>query len=365
MLKIISLLLLISANAQAEPLSGATAEAAAGITVAQSSAPALNDARRLIQHGQDDEAIGVLGQLLQASPDNFQAWFLLGVTQAKQRRFHDAIASFGKVVALQPKLAEPHNNLAVIYNELGDFRAAVKELEASLQLKPDYATAHENIGDLYVKLAADAYRKALQEDSRPALRQRYERLLHIHQADDHPSAAETHPGSTVSPGSALQSQKTAIVPTQAPPAPSTAPVPNSAKQPPANRVGQTVSPRVADSAGSQGAIPAAMAAVQAWRSAWSRQDVPAYFKAYSDTFDVGPRFKTLKQWQHYKQRVISKRAFIRVTLEHIKAQLLPDGEIKIVFLQHFRSDAFNSDDIKELRLKAGRDGWKIVYETSK
>ncbi|MFQ5519365.1 MAG: tetratricopeptide repeat protein, partial [Mariprofundus sp.] len=141
--------------------------------------PTLASAEALLEQGREADAITQLKQLLKSKPANYQAWFLLGVTEAGQRRFHDAIASFRQVISLQPKLAEPHNNLAVIYNELGDFRAAVQELEASLQLKPDYVTAQENIGDLYVKLAADAYRQALDKADNAALRQRYKRLLRI------------------------------------------------------------------------------------------------------------------------------------------------------------------------------------------
>jgi len=385
MLKIISLLLLlISCNAQAAQAVDHNARQASehitAQTVVQHIAPSIEHARALIERGLDNKAIGVLGQLLQTRPDNFQAWFLLGVTQAKQRRFHDAITSFGKVVALQPALAEPHNNLAVIYNELGDFRAAVTELEASLQLKPDYATAHENIGDLYVKLAADAYRKALQEDDRPALRQRYERLLHIRQPDQagHQSAvvsetrvpptgaSDTAPQSPAAAGPVAKPVEQAVA-VQQQPATAPAVALNTAKQHIVPQHNSAVRP--APVAASQRPViqddmQAAMAALEAWRSAWNRQDIPAYFASYSDDFDVGSRFKSLEQWKQYKQWVIKKRAFIRVTLENIKANPLPNGEIKLVFLQHFRSDSFNSDDIKTILLKPSQHGWKIVYEAS-
>jgi len=404
MLNIISLLalLLISGHASAEQV------------LAQSALPSISDARALIEQGQDNDAIGALGQLLKNSPDNFQAWFLLGVTQAKQRRFHDAVLSFGKVVALQPKLAEPHNNLAVIYNELGDFRAAVKELEASLKLKPDYATAHENIGDLYVKLAADAYRKALKKDGRPALRQRYDRLLHIRGAHktELATASETERPDAPDKQAPDQRPNQSVAggqPTEQPIAQRTTKQASATqattlateKKPVAKQAGSennnpiqvvqagNVQPKAVVQAAvlngdkkdnivkkpaasgrdvkatePQDATRSAMAAVEAWRSAWNRQDMSAYFAAYSDAFDFGPRFETLQQWKHYKQWAITKRTFIRVTLENIEAKILPDGEIRLVFLQHFRSDSFNSDDIKEMLLRQSQDGWKIIHEAS-
>jgi len=414
----------------------------AGQPAAQGVVLSISDVRTLIEQGRENDAIGALGQLLKSSPDDFQAWFLLGVTQAKQRRFHDAIISFGKVVSLQPKLAEPHNNLAVIYNELGEFRAAVKELEASLKLKPDYATAHENIGDLYVKLAANAYRKALTADGRPALRQRYDRLLHIWGAQK-PVRTPAHKSDIAVDKQAVQTAKSDIVQqpavdqagiladesvaTQAPVLPEQ-PVteqyiadgkpdehvsaqkrstprtvisntenkaiakpetgenkhpiqplfarvilPETAPETPVLNAGHTDNvakkqialPGTVKSPKPQGDIKSAIAAVEAWRSAWNRRDVPAYFTAYSDAFDFGARFKTLQQWKQYKQRVITKRTFIRVTLENLEAKQLPEGEIRLVFLQHFRSDSFNSDDIKEMLLRQTQDGWKIIDESSR
>jgi len=434
MLKIISLLvlLLISGNAHAEQI--------AEQVIAQNTLPSISNARALIEQGQDNDAISMLGQLLKNSSEDFQAWFLLGVTQAKQRRFHDAVVSFGKVVSLQPKLAEPHNNLAVIYNELGDFRAAVKELEASLKLKPDYATAHENIGDLYVKLAADAYRKALVADGRPALRQRYDRLLHIRdahapahkpdtavdkqagqtatsdmvqhaaveqdgllpeaaaaskaKASDAPEQpgpdqhiADGNPGKPSSAQKLSTAQAVVLATENKPVAKPAAsenrrpiqPLPAATTQPEAALERPVLhgdnKDHIAEKAGAptgavksptaQDDIKSAMAAVEAWRSAWNRQDVPAYFAAYSDAFDFGARFETLEQWKQYKQWVITKRTFIRVTLENIVARKLANGEIRLVFLQHFRSDSFNSDDIKKMLLRQTQDGWKIIYEASR
>jgi len=362
MLKIISLLLvlLISGNANAEQ--GAQQGAA------QTTLLSTKHARALIGQGRDNDAISTLVQLLKNTPDDFQSWFLLGVTQARLRRFHDAVISFGKVAALQPTLAEPHNNLAVIYNELGDFRAAVKELEASLKLRPNYATAHENIGDLYVKLAADAYRKALKEDANPALRQRYDRLLHIRKGHTPKAATGARPVLTIMPTTAhnpgaeqnqvLAESKTAFESKAVDTIHqlSRGQANTEIKHPQARSAQQVLD--------TQGDIKAAMAAVEVWRSAWNRQDLPAYFAAYSRAFDVGTRFKTLQQWQQYKQRVITKRSFIKVTLGHIEAKKLANGEIRLVFLQHFRSDAFNSDDMKEVLLRQSRDGWKIIHEAS-
>ena len=47
-----------------------------------------------------------------------------------------------------PSCAEPHNNLAALYAAAGDYGKARAELEETIRLNPDYAPAHENLGDV-------------------------------------------------------------------------------------------------------------------------------------------------------------------------------------------------------------------------
>jgi tetratricopeptide (TPR) repeat protein len=62
-------------------------------------------------------------------------------------------------------LPEPYNNLAVLYASQGQYDNARAALEMAIRTNPSYATAHENLGDVYAKLASQAYSKALQLDS--------------------------------------------------------------------------------------------------------------------------------------------------------------------------------------------------------
>jgi tetratricopeptide (TPR) repeat protein len=47
----------------------------------------------------------------------------------------------------------------------GQYDKASLALEKAIKTHPSYATAHENLGDIYAKMASDAYDKALQLDS--------------------------------------------------------------------------------------------------------------------------------------------------------------------------------------------------------
>lgn len=60
-----------------------------------------------------------------------------------------------------PEIPEPFNNLAVLYAESGELSLAREALEAALRSNPNYATALENLGDVYRRMAHDSYSRAL------------------------------------------------------------------------------------------------------------------------------------------------------------------------------------------------------------
>lgn len=57
-------------------------------------------------------------------------------------------------------LPEPYNNLAVLVAAGGQLDRARALLETALRLDPAYRTAHENLGDVFVRLAQRAYEAA-------------------------------------------------------------------------------------------------------------------------------------------------------------------------------------------------------------
>jgi len=116
---------------------------------------------QLLKAGKPAEALAKADQRLAATPRDPQLRFLRGVAQADAGKQNDAIVTFTKLTEEYPELPEPYNNLAVIYasqNQLDKSRAA---LEMAIRTNPSYATAHENLGDIYAKLASQAYNKAL------------------------------------------------------------------------------------------------------------------------------------------------------------------------------------------------------------
>jgi tetratricopeptide (TPR) repeat protein len=97
-------------------------------------------------------------------PRDAQARFLKAVILTEQGNSREAIDIFTRLTQDFPELPEPYNNLAVIYAAQGQYEKARAALEQSIRTQPSYATAYENLGDVYAKLASQAYDKALQLD---------------------------------------------------------------------------------------------------------------------------------------------------------------------------------------------------------
>jgi Flp pilus assembly protein TadD len=121
----------------------------------------LSEVTRLHHAGQSDAALERAERYLATKPKDAQMRFLKAVVLADIGKRADAIALLQQLVQDFPELPEPHNNLAALYAADGDYGKARAELEESLRLNPNYATAHENLGDIFVMLANQSYARAL------------------------------------------------------------------------------------------------------------------------------------------------------------------------------------------------------------
>ena len=124
----------------------------------------LGDVQRLYYSGQAEVAMQRADQFLATTPNDPQMRFMKGVMLADAKRDGEAIAIFQKLTEDHPDLAEPYNNLAALYAAGGDYAKARATLEQALRTNPSYATAHENLGDVYAALAAQSYGRALKLD---------------------------------------------------------------------------------------------------------------------------------------------------------------------------------------------------------
>jgi Flp pilus assembly protein TadD len=124
------------------------------------------DVNQLLHSGRFAEALAKADQYIAAKPRDPQMRFLKGVVQTEMGRTADAITTFTQLTQEYPELPEPYNNLAVLYAGRNEFDKARASLEAAVRANPGYAVAHENLGDVYAKLAEVSYAKAQQLDPR-------------------------------------------------------------------------------------------------------------------------------------------------------------------------------------------------------
>jgi Flp pilus assembly protein TadD len=119
------------------------------------------DISQLLKLGKSAEAQTLVDAKLAVKPADPQLRFLKGVTLRQLGEQALAIDTFTQLTQDYPELPEPYNNLAVLYAAQGQYDRARVTLEMAIRAKPDYATAYENMGDVYARLANQAYNKAL------------------------------------------------------------------------------------------------------------------------------------------------------------------------------------------------------------
>ncbi len=135
---------------------------AATLLVSLAHADEYADINRLIGASQYVEALAKAEAYLASKPRDPQMRFLKGVIQSETGKPSEAMATFIHITEDYPELPEPYNNLAVLYASQNQFDKARAALEMAIRINPGYATAYENLGDVYAQLASQAYSKALQ-----------------------------------------------------------------------------------------------------------------------------------------------------------------------------------------------------------
>lgn len=325
-----------------------------GLLLALFAGPVLGDEMdvitKLLRSGQLAEALDRANTSLSERPGDPQIRFLKGLILTEQSKTPEAIAVFTKLTEDHPDLPEPFNNLAVLFASSGQYDKARAALDMAIRTNPTYATAHENLGDVYAKLASQAYDKALQIDSGS------------NSARSKLTLVRTLTGNTT--------VATADQAKQQPASKSSVPAPASAVSPIApapakDRIGKAASAVAAAPAASQtGASDrdAVIGAVTGWAKAWSSRDVEAYLNYYANDFQT-PGKQSRKAWEAERRSRIEGKE--RISIEVETPQVSLNGNTATVrFQQAYRSDRLNSTSSKTLSMAKLDGRWLIVRERS-
>lgn len=311
-----------------------------GLMVALSASLAIAQAdpyaevNRLIRAGQLNEALAKTDQYLATKPGDPQMRFLKGVVLTESGRSGDAVTTFQRLTEDYPELPEPYNNLAVLYASQSQFDKARAALEMAIRTNPSYATAHENLGDVYAKLASQAYSKALQLDAgNTGVAPKLSLIRNLFSADTRSPSADKVAAAAPVPAAASVAAPTVPAASAATPA-----------------------------AATSGSPAEVSAAVQAWAKAWSSKSMPEYLGAYAPNF-TPPGGQARSAWEADRRARIVPRQRISVDVSDLEVSV--DGDRATArFRQAYASDSLNVTSQKTLDMVKSGSRWLIVREST-
>ncbi|HSW84339.1 MAG TPA: tetratricopeptide repeat protein [Usitatibacter sp.] len=323
----------------------------------------LKEAQKLYNSGKLQPALEKVDAFLKAQPKDPQGRFLKGLVLTEQKKTAEAIQVFTSLTEDYPELPEPYNNLAVLYASQGNYEKAKSALELAIHTHPSYATAHENLGDIYAQLASRAYDRALQLDKSNTSAQvklaMVKDIFNPKAGAAKPAPATTMPAPTQdapsaktempkpAPAPAKQPEVVAKAPAPTPPVPAVKPVPTPAPA--------TTAPSASGDTKGQ-----AISAVEGWARAWSAKDVKGYLASYAPDFEV-PGGATRAAWEKERTERIEKPKHIEVGVRVISAEAT-GNEATVIVRQSYKSDTLKSSSTKTLKLVRSGDRWLIRQE---
>jgi len=322
--------------------------AALALFSASARADELQDANKLFKQGQQAQALELVEQYLAKKPGDAQGRFLKGLILTDQNKVPEAIEVFSKLSQDYPDLPEPYNNLAVLYATQGQYEKARRQLELSIHTHPSYATAYENLGDVYAKLASQAYDKALQLDSSNSAAKNKLSLVRemISTGNRQPRASAD--------ASAEPARPVAVA---AAPAPALKPAPE-VKQPAEAKPAAKPAEKAAAPTGDAEAV---LKTVREWAGAWSKKDVGSYLAFYAKDFKT-PNGEPRAQWEASRTQRISAPKKIQVVVEAAKVTLSDADSAVVAFKQLYRSDHLKTSSSKTLVMVRSDGRWVIREE---
>lgn len=297
----------------------------------------IQDANRLFKQGQHSQALSKVNSYLANKPKDAQGRFLKGLILTEQGEVTDAINIFSALTEDYPELPEPYNNLAVLYASQGQYDNAKLALEKAIRTHPSYATAHENLGDIYAKLASQAYDRALQLDrSNTATQTKLAMIQELFAGGARGKETSAHNLSKAE-GAApvvVAENKPEPAPAAALPAP------------------------VTDNSGE------VLKTVNAWAAAWSSQNADSYLSFYANDFKT-PSGETRADWEAARKERITTPKSIHVGISNASVQFSDNDHATVKFRQSYRASHLKTSGKKTLLMVKSDGKWLIQEERSK
>jgi Flp pilus assembly protein TadD len=316
----------------------------------------LADISKLLKQGQPAQALDQVDKYLAAKPKDAQGRFLKGLILTEMNKTPEAVAVFQRLTEDFPELPEPYNNLAVIYAQQKQYEKAKQALEMAIRTHPSYATAHENLGDIYTRMASQAYDKALQIDSSNTSAQTKLSMIRDLMGN---SGRPAQPVATAKPTVVAAVEPKAVENKPEPPKPVESKPAEPAK--PVETKPAEAMPSVAPTKVAGDASADVSHAIEGWAKAWSKKDVKGYLAHYARDFKT-PAGETRAKWESDRALRVNKPGAINVGVEGLR--VTPEGGDKATarFRQHYKSATLEISSGKTLVLVRQDGKWLIQQE---
>ena len=298
----------------------------------------IADANKLFKQTQYSLALDKVNEILTKKPKDAQARFLKGLVFTEQNKADEAIKVFSALTNDYPELPEPYNNLAVLYANQGQYDKARLSLEMAIRTHPSYATAHENLGDIYAKMASQAYDRALKLDHGNTATQTKLAMIQDLFGDtsrkpSRPEVATSTPAVVVKPP-VVAAQPTAVKPAMVEPSPTT----NQNKE--------------------------VLNTVHDWAAAWSAKNTSKYLAHYAADFKA-PKGTSRADWEAERKERISKPKSIRVSISNPAITFSDTDHARVEFRQSYAAGHFKASSSKTLLMAKSGEKWLIQEELVK
>ena len=334
-------------------------------SVSLANAQTLPDIQRLMKQGQMPQALEKVDAFISTKPKDAQGRFLKGLILTEMGKPADAIAVFTRLTEDFPELPEPYNNLAVLYAQQKQYDKARTALEMAIRTHPSYSIAHENLGDVYAKLASQAYDKALQLDSSNTATQT--KLSMIKELISTSSKPAAKPAAAATPATPV-SEPVKSAATEPPKVAPATPVPVVASVKPTEKAPEPVVAQKTPEPKTQtekapmitGEESDVTKALQNWAGAWSRKDVKSYLGFYANDFQT-PNGMTRKAWESERAQRIDKPGKLQISVGDIKISIASD-KATAKFRQHYTSATLKTATSKTIVFIKSGGKWLIQQE---
>ena len=280
----------------------------------------IDEIKILLKNGKYSSAESVVHKSIENDSNNPELLFYKGIIETNIGKSNQAIDTFRHLTERFPNLPEPFNNLAVLYAEKGQYTLAKEILEQAIKTNPSYLTAHINLGDIFTKMASEAYNNALEIDKSNNIA--ITKLSMITQLFNYqPNTKNTK----------IDSIK----------------VINEIKTTKLTK--KDISKNI-------------LKALDSWKVAWENKDMDEYLASYSSSFKY-PNNMSKTSWEKYRTSRITSKKTINLLLSNRKIKFNKEKVI-VTFTQIYKSGALNQTSNKTLVFIEQEGDWFILEETS-